>query len=218
MRRLPAGAGWQLASSALPPWLSLPLWLSLAACAPALNWRDVRPEQAEGLRATFPCKPDVAERQLRLPGLAEPVTVRLLSCQTDGRTWALSHLTVADADQVAVALRALAAATRGNLEAASAGGRAAVQATELPPVTVPGMTPQPDSRAWRFDTRPAGPKAGSPGEAGASSAPPTTVTAWHFSHGLTVFQASVWQREAGTTAHSGPQAIVTFAQGFHFPG
>ena len=202
-------------------WWAAILSCALAACAPALNWREVRPEQTDGLQATFPCKPDAVERRLALPGLPEPVVLHVLSCQADGGMWVLSHLTVTDAAQVPVALRALAAATRGNVEAATraatrqagadvAAATVALRASELPPATVPGMTPQPDSRAWRFDAL-------RPGEGGGPGVP-MAVTAWHFSHGLTVFQASVWQQGEGTTAHSGREAVATFLQGFHFPG
>ena len=225
-----------------PPWIAMPTppippirprrWLllcavGLAACAPALNWREVRPAHAEGLLATFPCKPQAAQRQIPLPGLPDVVTVHLLSCEADGSRWALSHLSVSDASLVPVALRALAAATRGNLEVASreaarqaqaASAQAvpeplaqpAVRASELAPAAVPRMTPQPDSRTWRFEAR-------RPGEGGGASVP-LTVTASHFSHGLTVFQASVWQPDEAGSAHSGREGVTTFLQGFHFPG
>ncbi len=202
-----------------------PLWvvlcaLPLAACAPELNWREVRPANAQALQAVFPCKPDVAERRIALAGLAEPVTLHLLSCQADGAMWALSHFTVSDVAQVPAALRALAAATRGNVEAAAQQGAGALpgrpdfRAVELAPVAVPRMTPQPDARAWRFETS-------SPG-AEPTQRVPLAVTAWHFSHGLAVFQAAVWQRGEAVTAqpsvYSGRDAANTFFQGFHFPG
>lgn len=220
------------ASHALPRqptrWMPLALGATLlAACAPALNWREVRPANADGLRATFPCKPLEAQRRVTLPGLPDPVTVNLLSCEADGSRWVLSHLGVTDASLVPVALRALAAATRGNLalaasEAARQNGAApsaagalplvapGVRATELPPAAVPRMTPQPESRGWRFE-------ASRPGDGGGPSVP-LTVTASHFSHGLTVFQASVWQPGEAASAHSGREAVTTFLQGFHFPG
>ena len=210
-------------------WLAL-CAVGLSACAPALNWREVRPADAEGLLATFPCKPQQAQRQIPLPGLPDLVTVHLLSCEAEGSRWALSHLSVADASQVPVALRALAAATRGNLETASReaarqtqAARAVsaeavpqplappgVRASELAPVAVPRMTPQPDSRPWRFEAR-------RPGDGGGPSVP-LTVTASHLSHGLTVFQASVWQSGEAASAHSGREGVTTFLQGFHFPG
>ena len=216
-------------------WLAL-CTAGLAACAPSLNWREVRPADADGLLATFPCKPQAAQRQIPLPGLPDVVTVHLLSCEAEGSRWALSHLSVADASLVPVALRALAAATRGNLETASReaarqtqsvqgvsgipglSGEAvpqppaqpAVRASELAPVVVPRMTPQPDTRVWRFEAR-------RPGEGGGPSVP-LTVTASHFSHGLTVFQASVWQPGEAANAHSGREGVTTFLQGFHFPG
>lgn len=227
---------------AMPTNLIPPVWphrwlalcaVGLSACAPALNWREVRPADAEGLLATFPCKPQEAQRQIPLPGLPDLVTVHLLSCEAEGSRWALSHLRVSDASLVPVALRALAAATRGNLEAASreaagqtqAAGAAwavsgeavpqplaqpAVRASELAPVAVPRMTPQPDSLAWRFEAL-------RPGEGGGPSVP-LTVTASHFSHGLTVFQASVWQPGEAASAHSGREGVTTFLRGFHFPG
>lgn len=204
---------------------------ALTACAPALNWREVRPTQADGLVALFPCKPDAVQRDIVLPGLPDAVTMHLLSCEADGQRWVLSHLRVADVAQVPQALRALASATRGNLEAAtrSAGkGRTPptsqdgpaqtaphevdrqVEASELPPVVVPRMTPQPDARTWRFEAQ-------RPGD-GAGPSVPLSVTASHFSHGLTVFQASVWQAGEAASAHSGREAVTTFLQGFHFPG
>lgn len=200
------------------------VWLCLVACAPALNWREVRPTDAEGLQATFPCKPVAAQRRLVLPGLPDAVTLNLLSCEADGSMWALTHLTLSDATQVPTALRALAASTRGNVELASreaqragrasANGQAVagppMRASELPAVAVPRMTPQPESRAWRFEGR-------RPGDGGGESVP-LSVTTWHFSHGLSVFQASVWQAGEAASAHSGREGVTTFLQGFHFPG
>lgn len=194
---------------------------ALSACAPALNWREVRPAQADGLLASFPCKPDSVERRVVLPGLPDPVTVRLLSCRADGDIWTLSQVTVSDAAQVPVALRALAAATRGNVEAAArevarraeaspAALRTEVRATELAPVQVPRMTPQPDSRGWRFEGV-------RPGD-DPSQVVPVVVTAWHFSHGLNVFQAAAWQHGEAASAQSGREGANTFLQGFHFPG
>lgn len=205
------------------------VWAS--ACAPTLNWREVRPTQADGLVALFPCKPDEAQRDIVLPGWPDAVTVHLLSCEADGQRWVLSHLRVADVTQVPLALRALASATRGNLEVAtraagavptpptSQGGGSStvphevsrqVEASELPPVAVPRMTPQPDARTWRFEAR-------RPGDGGGPGVP-LIVTASHFSHGLAVFQASVWQSGEAASAHSGREAVTTFLQGFHFPG
>lgn len=199
--------------------------VGLVACAPALNWRNVHPADAQGLQATFPCKPMAAQRRLVLPGLPDPVTLNLLSCEADGSMWALTHLTLSDATQVPTALRALAASTRGNVELASreaqregrgdavglaTGSAQPMRATELSPVSVPRMTPQSESRAWRFEgLRPSD---------GGGAVVPLSVTAWHFSNGLTVFQASVWQAGEAAGAHSGREGVITFLQGFRFPG
>ena len=51
---------------------------SLAACQPALNWRQVHPA-GSGAVALFPCKPDVDQRQGM--GLAQ--------CETGGKGFAL---------------------------------------------------------------------------------------------------------------------------------
>jgi hypothetical protein len=197
----------------------------LTACAPPLNWREVHPDEAQALVGMFPCPPDVAERRLALPGLPDAVTLHVLSCHADGAMWALSHVTVSDVAMVPLALRALAATTRANIDAVSrdatrvaadqraldaSPGLEILRAVELAPVTVPHMTPQPDSRAWRFETHRRG---DSPGQN-----VPLTVTAWHFSHGLTVFQAAVWQQGTATNAYFGREAPNTFFQGFHFPG
>ncbi|MBH1988154.1 MAG: hypothetical protein I8H76_12600 [Burkholderiales bacterium] len=182
----------------------------LGACAPALNWREVRPPHADGLVGSFPCKPDTRERRLSLPGVERPVTMHLWSCEADGATWALGFLRLDDALAVAPALRALAASTRDNLKAA--GGQPA-QAEDLGGVDVPRMTPQADARGWRFSgQRPDG--GGTPGDAQV----PVSVTAWHFSHGLTVFQASVWRTGAPAAGQSGQEAADAFMRGFHFPG
>ncbi len=180
----------------------------MSACAPALNWREVRPPQADGLVGSFPCKPDSRERRVALPGVERPVTMRLWSCEADGARWALGFLQLDDALAVAPALRALAASTRDNLQAA---GGQPVQAEDLGAVAVPRMTPQADSRGWRFaGQRPEGDGAG-------GDQVPVTVTAWHFSHGLTVFQASVWRTQPPSGAQSAEEAADAFMRGFHFP-
>jgi len=43
------------------------------------------------------------------------------------------------------------------------------------------------------------------------------VNAWHFAHGLTVFQAVVWQPAERPALESGDDVADTFLQGFQFP-
>lgn len=98
---------------------------SLAACQPALNWRQVHPA-GSGAVALFPCKPDVEQRQGM--GLAQ--------CETGGKGFALSWAEVPDATQVGAALKAMPQALATKL------GR------PLPPgqaLQVAGMTPMPEA-------------------------------------------------------------------------
>lgn len=102
----------------------------LAACQPALNWREVRPS-GSGVVAQFPCKPDVDQRKDK--GLAQ--------CETAGKGFALSWAEVPDATQVAAALKAVPQALAGKLGLALPPGGALV---------VPGMTPMPEAGQFRL--------------------------------------------------------------------
>ncbi|MBV8604141.1 MAG: hypothetical protein JO224_05590 [Pelomonas sp.] len=68
----------------------------LAACTPALNWREVQPAGSH-LSLTFPCKPDVAVREVA--GLRQG----LAQCDADGASFVLawSELRGSDAGQAA---------------------------------------------------------------------------------------------------------------------
>ncbi len=111
--------------------LCLPGVLALAACAPALNWRDVRPA-GSGAQLLFPCKPDTQERRVALAG--PPVRLTLNVCSAAEQVWALAHADVQDLARVGPALAALQAGAAANL-----GAPAAAWA----PQAVPGATPQP---------------------------------------------------------------------------
>ena len=87
--------------------------LGLGACSPALDWREVRPDDG-ALVALMPCKPDRRVRQVALAGSA--VALQLLSCRADGTVWALTTAEVGDAARVGPALDALRQARRANLE------------------------------------------------------------------------------------------------------
>lgn len=191
--------------------------LLVSGCAPALNWRDVHPESAEGLVAHFPCKPDSHVRELAWPGIASPVTMRMLSCQTDEGTWAISYVTLPDAALVPPALQELTAMMRRNLGAASQmvgpsadqGGGRGVQETDLGPIQVPHMTPMPQARGWRF-------KAQRPDGLGRPLN--MDIQTWHFSHGLTVFQASVWRPAVAVKGQTSEDVAEAFFRGLQFPG
>jgi hypothetical protein len=182
--------------------------VGLAACAPSLNWRTVAPEGADGLQAQFPCKPDVQERQVPWPGVPAGVRMRLLSCQAAERTWALSTITLSDVSLVGPGLQQWPEMLRANL-AQAAGGADAVKARDLGAVQVRGMTPSSGARAWQIEAmRPDG--LGRPLN--------MAVQAWHFSHGLTLFQATVSGPASQAAEQSSEDVANQFFQGFHFPG
>lgn len=196
------------------PWL---LAASLLACSPALNWRQMDLAEADGLSVRFPCKPTRIERSLRLDGVAEPLRMAMWSCEAAGATWVLSAARLGSATEVAPALRALATATEGNLawadrrarQQAPALTQLAWQRADTGAVQVPGMTPNPDATGWRIQgLKPDG----------TSGAAPVTVNAWHFSHGLTVFQAAIWRGGEPLPRQNGEDAVEVFRQSLHFPG
>ena len=83
------------------------------------------------------------------------------------------------------------------------------QRTDTGAAQVQGMTPNPDARGWRIQgLKPEG----------TSGAQPLTVDAWHFSHGLTVFQALIWQGGDPLPHQNGEDAVEVFRQSLHFPG
>ena len=102
----------------------------LSACQPALNWREVRPEQS-GAVALFPCKPDVEQR----PGMG------LAQCEAAGMRFALSWAEAPDPTQAGAALKAMAQALAAKLG----------QPLPAPqPLQVPGMTPLPEAAQYHL--------------------------------------------------------------------
>lgn len=192
------------------PWfrarIALFILLVLTACAPALNWREIRPAEAQGLVALFPCKPETAERRLTVPGLdGGPVTVHLLSCQAGGLTWALSYLDAGTPERLAQALPALDHALWVNL---SAGDTVHAHRQPLGPSLVRGAHQHPGARVWLLEgTRPVS----------TSRLVPVRVKAWSFARGLSAFQASVWMDTAHGALQVDDPGAEAFAQGFNFP-
>jgi len=70
--------------------LGIPLLLlAIVACTPTLNWREVR---LAALTTFLPCKPDQAERTMRL-GNAD-VVMEETGCETSDTVYAISHVAV----------------------------------------------------------------------------------------------------------------------------
>ena len=138
-----------------------------AGCAPALDWRDVRPA-GSGATLLFPCRPSSQERQVALAGPA--VALTLQACGAAGLTWGLAFADVSDPSRVGPALNALRTAAAANIGAADA------------PVStwrVPGATPNDNSGLVRLSGR-------LPGGL------PVQLQVLVFTRGTQVFQASVF--------------------------
>jgi hypothetical protein len=157
----------------------------LAGCAPALDWREVRPE-ASDVVAVFPCKPDRAEREVPLG--ERRVRMRLLSCSVDGTVFALSGSDAVDPAQVTPALAALRETAARNVAAPAAAAVAFV---------VPGATPNGQAGRLRLDGR-------------RPDGQPLIAHAAFFARGTAVWQATVMgaapPAEAVDTFFAGLQA------------
>lgn len=109
----------------------LVLALGLAACAPGLDWREVRPAGAE-LALLFPCKPEIDSR----------TGAGLAVCKAEGLSFSLSWAEIQDPALVGPALQAM----RESL------GRK-LQASAEPPsaLVIPGMSAyaQAQQQLWK---------------------------------------------------------------------
>jgi hypothetical protein len=89
--------------------------LALAACSPALNWREVRPEGTH-LSLLLPCKPDKAQKVVPLGGQA--TTLAMLGCDAAGVTFAVAVADLGDAAKAAPVLALWQNLTLANMKAA----------------------------------------------------------------------------------------------------
>ena len=108
----------------------------LAACQPALNWREARPAGSAAV-ALFPCKPEVEER----PAQPDHGAMGLARCEAAGRGFSLSWADTPDPTQAGAALKAMPQALAAKLD------------QPLPPalvLQVPGMTPLPEAVQHRL--------------------------------------------------------------------
>lgn len=98
----------------------------LAACSPALNWREVRPEGTR-LALLLPCKPDKAEKTVPLGGPATPLS--MLGCDAGDATFAVAVAQLGDAAQAATVLAQWQSLTLANMKAGPA---------QVSPLKIPG--------------------------------------------------------------------------------
>jgi hypothetical protein len=110
----------------------------MAACTPALDWREVRPDGA-GLVVLLPCKPSSYARSVLLAGQA--VQLSLHACSADGLTWALAFAELGDPARTTAALGELKASAMANLGATTSTARS---------FDLPGTTPNAASARLEF--------------------------------------------------------------------
>ncbi len=81
------------------------LLLSLIACTPTMNWREVRFDNSP-VAALLPCKPDRATRSVALGGVAHDMV--MAGCEAGGAMFTVSYIDVgAGADAKAALERAM---------------------------------------------------------------------------------------------------------------
>jgi hypothetical protein len=93
------------------------LILLLCACTPALNWREVRLESADGstLKAALPCKPDSATRKQQLSDVQ--VELSMMGCMANDTTFTMSRIPVSNPLEASKVLAAWQAAGVSNVKA-----------------------------------------------------------------------------------------------------
>ena len=148
------------------PALAAALWVVLAGCAPALDWRETRPP-GSGLTMLFPCRVERQERAVRLAGRL--VAMAADSCRAAGATFSLATLDAGSPGAVTPVLAALRAGAVANV---GASGAAAA------PLAVDGTTPNPQSGLLHLAGR-------------LPDGRPVSLHAAFFVKGMRLYQASV---------------------------
>lgn len=113
--------------------------MTLAACSPTLNWREVRTD-TNSLRFLLPCKPDTAQKQVPL-GPSE-VQLNMLGCEAGGATFAVAWAELAPGADTAAVLQQWERLSLQNMRAAAP---AQAQA-EAQPLKVVGAGSEPAPR------------------------------------------------------------------------
>ncbi len=162
--------------------------MGLLACAPALDWREVRPADTAAL-LLLPCRPVAQQRRLVLAG--QPVQMHLLACSAGGQTWGLAHADVADPARLGQALAELQAAAAANIGAAAPPAPRVLQ--------VPGATPHAASTRVKLAGR-----------------MPDGTAVWMqvavFCHGTTAYQATALGERLDDEAAETFLASIRFAR------
>lgn len=126
--------------------------LGLAACTPALDWRELSPPQS-GATLLWPCKPLHQERES--PGRSgRPLKMGLATCEADGRQFALSWADLEDPVDVGPALRRMRQAVADKLDVPLPAPESGASAAQ--PI---GATPQPEAIQLSLSAARPGPRA-----------------------------------------------------------
>jgi hypothetical protein len=164
------------------------LALVLAACSPALDWRESHPE-GSGAVMMFPCRPERHERMVRIGDTT--LRLQLHSCHAGGATFSLAAADVVDPLQVTPLLAALRRQALDNLSGV---------ATEMPLPAIAGATPNAQSALLRIvGRRPDGRRV-------------VAHTAF-FVKGLRLYQATV----LGADEPAGSEALEIFFASIRLP-
>ena len=164
--------------------------LALTACSPALNWREVRPDNTR-LSLLLPCKPDKAEKIVPLGG--QPTTLTLLGCDAAGATFAVAVADLGDPARAAPVLAQWQSLTLAHMKAGPVGSGA----SQRLPLKLPGAAAQP--AAVRVVAQ--GQRADGTAVRGQAA---------YFAQGSQVFQAVIYATEIT------PEAAETFFSSFKF--
>jgi len=121
--------------------------LSLAACSPGLNWRQVQME-AGAVTLLLPCKPDRAQKSVPLGG--KDTVLSMVGCEAEGAMFALSAADIGDAAQASAVLAQWQALTLSHMRASGTPSTVAFKvagASAPPPVRVAARGQQAEGRA-----------------------------------------------------------------------
>jgi hypothetical protein len=159
--------------------------VGFTGCAPALDWREVRPA-GSAVVLLFPCRPDVQDRRVALAG--PPLRLDLVACSAGGLTWALAYADVGDPGRVGPALAALRTAAAANIGTVAGPNQA---------LRLAGATPHAESGSLQLaGRRPDG--------------APVRMRLAVFARGTQVFQATVLGAPAPVEAVDGFFASIRF--------
>ena len=129
------------------------VWMlvGLGGCSPALNWREVRFDDARWV-GWLPCKPDRAQRTVNLGGSSAQLS--LMGCQADGMDFTLAQLTLPQGLTAAQAQQAWKTASLASLQAPpdapSTGWVLAGASTAMAPQRVVAQGGQGQSARWAW--------------------------------------------------------------------